>query len=45
MPYAFQIRYRNIRIVKFDQFDYSIHYAISNKRIVILRILNQSQGY
>lgn len=45
MPYGFQVRYRDIRIVKFEQFEYSIHYNIYNDRIVILRVLNQRQNY
>ncbi|MGF1556966.1 type II toxin-antitoxin system RelE/ParE family toxin [Paucihalobacter sp.] len=45
MPYAFQIRYRNIRIVNFDYFDYSIHFAIHDGTIFILRILNQKQDF
>lgn len=45
MPYGFQIRYRNVRIVKFEHFNYSIHYAIFNEQIIILRILNQLQSY
>lgn len=45
MPYGFQIRYRNVRIVKFEQFEYSIHYTIYKERIIVLRILNQHQDY
>lgn len=45
MPYAFQIRYRNVRIVNLDYFDYSIHFAMHNGTIYILRILNQKQDF
>lgn len=45
MPHGFQIRYRDIRIVKFQQFDYTIHYNIYEEKITILRILRQRQNY
>lgn len=45
MPYGFQIRYRDVRIVKFGQFDYTIHYIVNKEQIIILHILNQSQNY
>lgn len=45
MPFAFQIRYNEVRIVKFDHFSYTIHYTVNNDEIVILNILNQFQDF
>ena len=44
-PESFQIKYRNIRILCFDDFNYSIHYIIRSKEVLILRILNQQQNF
>jgi len=44
-PHSFQIRYRGIRILNFEQFNYSIHYKVDNKEVVIYRILNQRQDF
>ncbi|WP_445731658.1 type II toxin-antitoxin system RelE/ParE family toxin [Mariniflexile sp.] len=45
MPKAFQLRYKKVRIVQLEHFNYSIHYTIFNKRILILKILNQNQNF
>lgn len=45
MPKAFQIRYRNIRIVQFSKFEYSIHYIVLDDKIRILKIINQRQNF
>lgn len=45
MPKAFQLRYKNVRIVNLEHFNFSIHYTIYHERIVILRILNQNQDF
>ncbi|WP_272621420.1 type II toxin-antitoxin system RelE/ParE family toxin [Allomuricauda sp. AC10] len=44
-PYSFQIKYRGIRIICFETFNYSIHFLIRNNEIIILRILNQRQNF
>lgn len=44
-PYQFQIRYKDIRIVHLQHFNYSIHYNVIEKAITVLRILNQYQNY
>ncbi len=45
MPEAFQIRYRNVRIVQLENYNYSIHYSIYGENIYILRILSQYQDF
>lgn len=46
MPYGFQIRYKNIRIIKFQKFSFTIHYIVlSESEIIIVNILNQSQDF
>lgn len=45
MPFAFQIRYNEVRIIKFEHFSYTIHYTVNNDEIVILIILNQFQDF
>ncbi len=45
MPLAFQLRYKSIRIIKFENFPYTIHYTIVGDMAVILNILNQSQDF
>ena len=46
MPAAFQIKYKNIRILKFSKFNYSIHYMFKEDGdIIIYRILNQKQHF
>jgi len=45
MPYGFQIRYRNVLIVKFEKFDFTIHYTVYKEQIIILHILNQKQNF
>ena len=44
-PELFQKRYKEIRIVHFEEFKYSIHYVIHDKSVKILRILHQKQWY
>ena len=44
-PYSFQVKYRGIRILNFNNFNYSIHYKIEDKEVVIYRILNQRQNF
>ena len=44
-PVAFQIRYRNVRIVPLEKFSYTNHYILKLKSILIYRILNQSQDF
>lgn len=45
MPFAFQIRYKEVRIIKFEFFSYTIHYTVLSKTVIILNILNQFQDY
>lgn len=45
MPSAFQVRYKDVRIIKFDHFSYTIHYTIAQNDIIILNILNQFQDF
>ncbi len=44
-PYLFQIRYRNVRIVHFRIFPYSLHYNIQGEEVTVLDIMRQSQSY
>ena len=44
-PHSFQIKYRGIRVLNFEQFNYSIHYKIENDEVIIFRILNQRQNF
>ncbi|MEM1336922.1 MAG: type II toxin-antitoxin system RelE/ParE family toxin [Bacteroidota bacterium] len=44
-PHSFQVKYRGIRILNFEQFNYSIHYQVNGKKVVIYRILNQRQNF
>lgn len=43
MPYCFQVRYKDLRIVTLENHNYSIHYRIVNEKIYIVHILNQIQ--
>jgi len=45
MPFAFQIRYKNIRIINLEQFAYSIHYIIKPYGVLVYRFLNKQQDY
>ncbi len=46
MPTAFQIRYKSVRILGFNKFNYSIHYRIkTDGDILIYHILNQKQDF
>ena len=44
-PFAFQIRYKNVRIVPLEDFNYSFHYIVKPKGILVYRFLNQSQNF
>lgn len=44
-PLSFQKKYRDIRIILFSEFNYSIHYIIEANTVHILRILNQRQQF
>ena len=44
-PYLFQTRYRNVRIVHFRIFPYSLHYNIIDDAVTVLNIIRQSQSY
>ncbi|PVW17346.1 hypothetical protein [Marixanthomonas spongiae] len=44
-PYLFQIRYRNVRIVHFKIFPYSLHYNVIGNKVTILNILGQYQDF
>lgn len=44
-PYLFQIRYRNVRIVHFRIFPYSLYYNIQGEEVTVLDIMRQSQSY
>lgn len=46
MPRAFQERYNAVRIIKFEHFNYNIHYKVKDDGdIIVYRILNQNQDY
>ncbi len=42
---AFQVRYKNVRIITLEQFNYSIHYVIKPYGLLIYRFLGQRQNY
>lgn len=44
-PESFQVKYRGIRILCFERFNYSIHYVTMTNEVTILRILNQRQDF
>ena len=44
-PESFQVKYRGIRTICFERFNYSIHYVIITEEVIILRILNQRQDF
>ncbi|MDG1728985.1 MAG: hypothetical protein P8K68_12350 [Algibacter sp.] len=44
-PEAFQVRYRNVRIIPLEKFNYSIHYVIKPKGLLIYHFLNQKQNF
>lgn len=44
-PYAFQIRYKNVRVVTLENFNFSIHYMIDTGGVMVLRFLNQKQDF
>lgn len=46
IPKAFQLRYKNVRIVQFKSFNYSIHFRVkTNGSILIYHILHQNQSF
>ena len=45
MPEAFQVRYKQVRIINFDYFSFTIHYVFKNNIVIILNVLNQYQTY
>ena len=46
IPFGFQVRYRNVRIINFKTFNYSLHYIVQNEgNIMILHLLSQGQDY
>ena len=45
MPFARQIRYKQVRIHLFKKYMYSIHYLVVDLEVRILHILNQKQGF
>lgn len=44
-PEAFQVRYKNIRIITMDRFNYSIHYVEKSYGILVYRFINQNQDF
>ncbi|WP_417266710.1 type II toxin-antitoxin system RelE/ParE family toxin [Brumimicrobium sp.] len=44
-PHLFQICYRNVRIVHFKIFPYSLHYNIIDGTVTVLNIIRQSQSF
>ncbi len=45
MPYCFQVRYKDVRIVSLERHSYSIHYRIIKENIYVIHILNQKQDF
>jgi hypothetical protein len=44
-PLSFQKKYRDVRVILFNDFNYSIHFIIEDQKVLILRILNQRQNF
>lgn len=44
-PEAFQVRYKNIRIVPLERFYYTIHYVVKPYGVLVYRFLNQKQDF
>lgn len=44
-PEVFQVRYRNIRIIKLENFDYAIHYQIVDDKIIVVNFLSNNQDF
>ncbi|WP_067147163.1 hypothetical protein [Pseudotamlana agarivorans] len=42
---AFQVRYKNIRIVPLERFHYTIHYVAKPYGVLVYRFLNQKQDF
>ncbi len=45
LPDAFQYRYKNVRIITLNKFNYSIHYVTKPYGILVYRFLNQNQDF
>lgn len=45
MPEAFQIRYKNLRLIRLEYFDYTIHYEYKASRIWIYRVYQGTPNY
>jgi len=45
LPDAFQLRYKNVRIISLNKFNYSIHYISKPYGILVYRFLNQKQEF
>ncbi len=45
MPDAFQLRYKNVRIISLNKFNYSIHYVTKPYGVLVYRFLNQHQDF
>ena len=44
-PCSFQVKYKGIRALNFEQFNYSIHYKVDKEEVMIYRILNQKTEF
>lgn len=44
-PFLIQKYYKNIRVIHFKNFKYSIHFLIEKDIVYILRLLHQNQTY
>ena len=44
-PEAFQVYYKNVRVVSLERFNYSIHYVKKPYGILVYRFLNQRQDF
>lgn len=42
---AFQVRYRDVRIIALDKFNHSIHYISKPYGVLVYRFLNKSQDF
>lgn len=45
LPEAFQIRYRNIRIINLENFEYAIHFQIVDDKIIVVSFLSNNRDY
>ena len=44
-PLSFQKKYRDVRVILFNDFNYCIHFAVQEDEVLILRILNQRHDF